>query len=493
MKPAPLPIDEAERLQELVRYHIMDTEEEKDYNDFVQLAADICNCPVSSITFIDANRQWFKASKNMPDKETSRDISFCSHAILQKDVMVVENALTDKRFHDYPNVTGGIKIRFYAGAPITSQKGKNLGTLCVIDTRARSLTKSQEHALQTMAGMVSRLLELRINAKHLVDTSSKLLKSAISYKELFEFTGVAQWIYDLTAHQFITANKAAIELYGYTEEEFSKLSVKDLADAKLPDIEAPFNMVTVHKRKNGEQLMVDATLSVIKEKGNHLMVASIIDLSEKLKLQQAVIEEKKQSAEQVESARANERNYLGKELHDNICQMLSSTNIYLDLAYAEDDIRMELIKKSQDNVLSAINQVRNLSRRLVNSPTKGINLQEEIHTILDPYQLSEAFNIHYIVEGEINSLSEEMKTNLLRIVQEALHNIVKYAEAKNVWVSVIKDKKTTLTIKDDGKGFEAKKTPGIGLKNMKDRAKELSGKLKIQSSVGAGTEISVVI
>lgn len=159
------PSDEEVRLIDLASYEILDTPAEKEFDGLVELAAIICNCPVSLITFIDRDRQWFKSKKGIDGKETTRDEAFCAHAILHEEVMIVEDALKDERFEDNPEVTGGINIRFYAGAPIISPGGHKLGTICVIDREPKVLTETQKHALELMSGQITKLLELRLKNK----------------------------------------------------------------------------------------------------------------------------------------------------------------------------------------------------------------------------------------------------------------------------------------------------------------------------------------
>ncbi len=158
---AQVPVDDEQRLEDLYSYNLLDSKPEDDYDDLVELAGFICGCPISLITLIDKDRQWFKSKRGMDNSETSRKDSFCSHAILNNEIMTVVDASVDERFHDNPLVTGKPGIRFYAGSPIISAAGYKLGTICVIDHKPKTLTAEQQKALTQLAKQVSRLLELR--------------------------------------------------------------------------------------------------------------------------------------------------------------------------------------------------------------------------------------------------------------------------------------------------------------------------------------------
>src|SRR5262245_61214492 len=160
---ARLPGNEAERLEALRRYNILDTAPEEIFDDLALLVAETCSAPVALITLIDSDRQWFKSNKGLSLTETSRDLSFCAHAILQREPLIVRDTLTDSRFADNPLVTSEPGVRFYAAAPIITPEGFALGALCVYDYKPRDLKPEQIRSLQALSRQVVRLLELRRN------------------------------------------------------------------------------------------------------------------------------------------------------------------------------------------------------------------------------------------------------------------------------------------------------------------------------------------
>jgi signal transduction histidine kinase len=178
MQVAPLPQNETERLAALREYSILDSAPEKEFDELVSLASLICQTPISTVTLIDQNRQWFKARVGLKDSQTSRDSAFCAHAILKEEIMVVSDTLKDDRFFDNPLVTGDPDIRFYAGMPLINPEGFKLGTLCVIDKRPRELSATQLFTLQVLGKQAAKQMELNrkvIELNRLNDFNSKLL------------------------------------------------------------------------------------------------------------------------------------------------------------------------------------------------------------------------------------------------------------------------------------------------------------------------------
>lgn len=158
---ARIPPTEAARLDALRQYAVLDSEAEQGFDELVRVASILCGTPISLVSLVDADRQWFKARHGLAATQTPRDQAFCAHAILEATPLVVPDARHDERFQDNPLVTGDPGIRFYAGAPLLTSEGHALGTLCVIDRQPRALTAAQLEGLQLLARQVVMQLEHR--------------------------------------------------------------------------------------------------------------------------------------------------------------------------------------------------------------------------------------------------------------------------------------------------------------------------------------------
>lgn len=225
---APLPRNESERLAALHAYGILDTPREEDFDEIVSLAAEICGVPIALVSFVDADRQWFKAEVGAGGiRETPVDASFCAHAILGSEVMEVADTHRDPRFQDNVLVTSEPHLRFYAGAPIASADGYKLGTLCVLDREPRQLTSLQRKSLEVLAKQVMTQLELRRQARNLV-LQRETLQTTLTTAE------VATWNWDVSNDR-VFGNALLARFFGVEEQAVAGGPLTKLFEAIHPD------------------------------------------------------------------------------------------------------------------------------------------------------------------------------------------------------------------------------------------------------------------
>ncbi|MFK8186194.1 MAG: GAF domain-containing protein [Phormidesmis sp.] len=170
---AALPSREAERIQKLLRYQILDTEPEIVYDAITARAAKICDTESALISFVDIGRQWFKSKVGIEISETPRDHAFCSHTILQSEVLIVPDTWADERFTTDPLMIANPHIRFYAGAPLITAEGFAMGSVCVIDSKPKQLTSAQISTLTLLSHQVVNHLELRLMSRQIQQEVTK--------------------------------------------------------------------------------------------------------------------------------------------------------------------------------------------------------------------------------------------------------------------------------------------------------------------------------
>jgi len=321
---APIPANEAERLNTLRRLDLLDTEAELEFDELTTLAAQICNVPVALISLVDENRQWFKSKVGLDVDETSREVAFCAHSILKPDeIMEIPDALLDKRFADNPLVTGDPKVRFYAGAPLTTSTGHTLGTLCVLDYSPRTLSPSQKTALEMLRLFVIRQIELRHSLKTLKNTQGllsaknsrlemKVEDTAISLEQEIglrvESEILSRRILDMALDAVISVdqqgkviywNPKAERIFGYSAPYVQGKSILELVveprehnaiqwrlnqflNSGVKSIKADrFEMTAV--RVDGQRLPLEVAVTALKRYGEYVFTGFVRDLSERNK------------------------------------------------------------------------------------------------------------------------------------------------------------------------------------------------------------------
>jgi two-component system, sensor histidine kinase and response regulator len=251
---APLPNDEAARLEALKKYRILDTLPEQAYDDFTLIASVICQSPIALISLVDSERQWFKSKLGLDANETPRELSFCAHAILQSDIFEVPDTAQDERFADNDLVADVPKIRFYAGAPLITPDGHKIGTLCVIDTVPRALSDAQSQALAALSRQVMTQLELR-------KTREQVERSERGHRNLIEKSLGLICTHDLEG-KILSVNPAGANSLGYAPDELTGKSLTDITSLETQPL---FTAYLKKIRRDGES---SGFMSVLTKNGD---------------------------------------------------------------------------------------------------------------------------------------------------------------------------------------------------------------------------------
>ena len=235
---APLPSNEAARLNALYEYEILDTDPEEAFDDITRLVAHICGTPAAMVSLIDVDRLWFKSKVGLDATELPRDVVFCAHTILKPGLFIVPDAQQDVRFANNPLVASGPKIQFYAGAPLMTSDNIALGALCTIDYVARDLTPEQQDALKILSRQVVSQIKLRRNVAVLEEalrkrqeSESALKESEEQYRRLVDLSPETIAVYSEGKFEYI--NTAGAKLLGAASPD--QLIGKQILDFVHPD------------------------------------------------------------------------------------------------------------------------------------------------------------------------------------------------------------------------------------------------------------------
>ncbi len=338
-----------------------------------------------------------------------------------------------------------------------------------------------------------------------------LLQSESNYRHLFENNPASIYIWDPFALKIIEVNNTALKMYGYDREEFLNLSTLDLRPEedrsryyeflKFAQSDGDLSLkagVWRHVTKSGEIIFVDITSHKIQYRGIQAVLSLNINVTEKVLLEKRIEEErvKKQHelTDAVFFAEERERQEIGRELHDNVNQLLATSRLYLGLTGNDESQNIQNIKEADHLIELAINEIRNLSHAMISPMLEKSGLINALKYLMDAIAKGSELQFEYNFEGIREELmSDKLKLSIYRIVQEQLSNILKYAKADKVTLQLsCNKKKHILTIRDNGIGFNCEeKSNGIGLMNIHTRASLFNGTVQVVSSVGNGCELIV--
>jgi PAS domain S-box-containing protein len=333
--------------------------------------------------------------------------------------------------------------------------------------------------------------------------STALIESEERYSSLFHLSPQPMWVIDPENYRYVQVNKAAIDKYGYTESDFLTMTVFDIRknderDRTINAIENAKNGSAKsfagkfkHIKKNKEIIDVEIYNSLITLGEKELLLVIGIDITEKLefdnKMTRAIIQ-----------AQEDERYEIGAELHDNVCQLLTTSQLGLYMLEGKlDEGSKKWYDQSLELIIRSLKEIRNLSHRLAPAFFDDTKIADSFSSLISTFNINDAYQLNVHIDEELNSIKigVDLHLNLFRILQEQLRNIQKYAEASEINIDVKHfDNYIMMSIADNGKGFDTNQTfEGIGFANMKRRMDLFGGFLEINSTQGNGCHVFIKV
>jgi len=367
-----------------------------------------------------------------------------------------------------------------------------------------SLLKDEHGKVEAILSLVRDVTEIRQAEQEIINSEEK-------YRQMFYKSPYPAWIYELETLKILEVNEAAAQKYGYTRSEFADLNLRDL----VPEQEFTDLMEFIsHRRslsknqkkfwsqrkKNGETMIVEIAFYPVDYFGQKAIQVQINDVTEKIRLEKKLEQQQKLRQKHITEAvlrtQENERSELGKELHDNINQMLAASKMFLGIALNKEEPKRDFLVKSRDNISLAIEEIRKLSKTLITPHLKEIGLKESIRELVNDFLLLNRLKMQMDISNlDENILNRDQKITVYRIIQEQLNNISKHANANTVRIMLKNEGGNIyLGIEDDGMGFDPKaRRKGIGITNIINRAELYNGQVQIETEPGKGCRMWVTL
>lgn len=377
------------------------------------------------------------------------------------------------------------------------------GSYAIIYDRGYIMRDDDGRAVR-MIGASRDISTIKETEMQLRELNDRLLVSEKKYSTLFHLSPQPMWVYDTETFQFVQVNRAAIELYGYSEEEFLSMTILDirsLEDRKIVEQvlaattgneEQKYKGMFRHRLKSGKIIYVEIYTNPISinDKSHRTVIA--IDVTEKVRFENKI-------TRAIIKTQEDERYEIGSELHDNVCQILGTSHLCLEMlkkSLKEED--MHWYNQCKQNITTASKEIRDLSHRLAPAFFDDTTLEDAFRRLLNDFNINNKFTVTLRFDSAVKNvdLNHDIQLNLYRILQEQLRNILKYANASaiNVNVQMPGDGYLLFSVADDGSGFDVSTIKkGIGLANMRRRAELFNGFIKIDAAPGKGCKVTIAI
>lgn len=509
MLSAPIPLDEPARLAALHEHEIVDTPAEPGFDGLTALAAHIAGTPIALISIVTSDRQWFKSRFGLEARETERGISFCGHVVASREALLVHDALEDPRFADNPLVSGGPKLRFYAGFPLLTEDGFALGTLCVIDRVPRELDPNTRQLLESLAQQGAAQLELRRKDHHLAQQRERLKRSEAQLRAVVEAMTEGVVVMD-GAGEVTRLNAAADAILGPAEKATSLDALEGISflDGRpFPRHEWPLVRaftsgvrsagVLMRIQTHGANRCVSVNAGPITSPdGRRSAVATFHDVTEQVEAQARL----RRSEEALRISLA-QKDTLLQEVHHRVKNNLQvvASLVNLQSQKVMDVTGRDLFAATRQRIQVIALLHEHLYRA---SDIGSIDLEAYLSAIgagLLQTNLVPSRKITLLCESPALRTNMDTAVPLGLIVNELVSNALKHAfnerSVGNIVVRLTREAGVaTLLVSDDGVGLpselEVAESPSLGLRLVSNLARQLDGELSWETRRGVSWRLS---
>lgn len=432
----------------------------------------------------------------------------CGTAMFRKMPVIVSDIQNDPLWEFYKQVAEQFGLRACWAVPILHSNGDVMGSFAIYYDHVRNPAKKEWTTILRVRNMIRLLLENNISLEQLklfnerFDIVTKATHDLIwdwnlETNELYRDPSGLEKVYGFSSNEPIRHISLWLERIHPDDREKVQEGMVQIMNATTQNV---FDLEYRFQRENGEYSHIYDRGYILRnaEGKAYRMIGAAQDITERKKLEDELFEQElslqKEISQATISTQEKERAEIGKELHDNVNQVLTTTKLYLDLATTNADLRMELIKKSSKNIINAITEIRQLSRSLMLPSLGDLGLVDSIQDLVEDINATKKFLVKFNYdEFDELGLTEEQKLMMYRIVQEGLNNVIKHAAATETIIQVSKNKtQVKLVIKDNGKGFNAATVKkGAGLNSIRNRVYLSNGKLIIDSHPGQGSTLII--
>ncbi len=366
------------------------------------------------------------------------------------------------------------------------------------------------YAVRNEQGKVTRIIGSLQDITESKKSEAQLRESEEKYRLFFNSIPASVFIWNLDSLGILEVNQTASDNYGYSRNEFLRMSMQDIrkpeehrsfasfANEAKKDSFTAASRLWKHINKQGEEMYMQIVSNKIPYNNCSAIMAIASNVTEKIKLERKLEEERQKMEHEITRAvivaQEKEREEIGRELHDNVTQILASSRLYLGLVKEKGVEYKSFIEESDVLIYNAIQEIRHLSHALIPPAMQDADLEKSIDSLINVVQ--DGSGIIVSKEVSINDkgiMSEQLKLTIYRILQEQVNNILKYAKASTLEIQLLQaDHKIVLRVRDNGIGFDpAQKTKGVGLLNIRTRAGLQNGEVRMNTSPGNGCELHV--